>query len=145
MDVAGKVATGLALCPLELQILYGEQEMKIAVTANGNDLDAPVSLVVGRCSTFVFVDTGTMTFEAVANPALSASGGAGIQAAQFVVEYGTQAVLSGNVGPNAYEVFLAANVPVYLVKEGTGGKLWKPTKQGNFSPRSKRTHRLIQV
>ncbi|MGC8787249.1 MAG: NifB/NifX family molybdenum-iron cluster-binding protein [Anaerolineae bacterium] len=113
--------------------------MRIVVTANGNDLDAPVSLVFGRCSTFVFVDTETMAFEAIANPALSASGGAGIQAAQFVVERGAQAVLSGNVGPNAYGVFQAANVPVYLVSEGTvreaveaykAGKLW-PAEQAN--------------
>jgi hypothetical protein len=58
--------------------------VKIAVTANGQDLDAPTSPVFGRCPTYILVDVETMQFEAVANPALSAPGGAGIQAAQFV-------------------------------------------------------------
>jgi predicted Fe-Mo cluster-binding NifX family protein len=107
-------------------------KMKIVITANGDDLGSPVSLVFGRCSTFIFVDTETMAFEAVANPALSASGGAGIQAAQFVVERGAEAVLSGNVGPNAYGVFQAANVPVHLVGEGTVREAVEAYKAGKL-------------
>ena len=45
--------------------------MKIAVTANGNDLDAPVSPVFGRCPAYILVDTETMQYEAVTNPAVS--------------------------------------------------------------------------
>jgi predicted Fe-Mo cluster-binding NifX family protein len=93
--------------------------MKIIVTAEGSDLDAPASPRFGRCPTFVFVDTETLGFEAFPNPAAAASGGAGIQAAQFVVEQGAQAVLTGNLGPNAADVFRAANVPVYLNSEAT--------------------------
>lgn len=93
--------------------------MKIIVTAEGNDLNAPTSARFGRCPTFVFVETETLAFEAVPNPATSAPGGAGIQAAQFVVEHGAQAVLTGNVGPNAANVFQAADIPVYLNSETT--------------------------
>lgn len=93
--------------------------MKVAVTANGQDLDAPTSSVFGRCSTYILVDTETMQFEAVANPALSASGGAGIQAAQFVAGLGAEAIVTGNVGPNAYGVLRAAGVAVYLNNGGT--------------------------
>ena len=93
--------------------------MKVMVTAQGNDLNAPSNPRFGRCPIFVFVETETMAFEAVPNPAVSASGGAGIQAAQFVVEHGAQAVLTGNVGPNAADVLQAADVPVYLNNEST--------------------------
>ncbi len=93
--------------------------MKIVVSSNGADLDAPASPVFGRCPTFVFVDTETMSFEAVENPAVGAAGGAGIQAAQFVVVRGAQAVVTGNVGPNAFDVFGAAGISVYLFGEGT--------------------------
>jgi len=93
--------------------------MKIVVTSNSADLDGPASPVFGRCSTFIFVDIETMSFEAVENPAVGAGGGAGVQAAQLVVERGARAVLTGNVGPNAFHVFEAANVPVYLVRGGT--------------------------
>ena len=79
--------------------------MKIVVTANGADLSAQTSPIFGRCPTYVFVDTESMAFEAIENPAVSASGGAGIQAAQFVIERGAQAVLTGSMGPNATQVF----------------------------------------
>jgi predicted Fe-Mo cluster-binding NifX family protein len=93
--------------------------MKIVVTAEGGDLDAPTSPRFGRCPTFVFVETETLACETMQNPAASASGGAGIQAAQFVVEQGAKAVLTGNVGPNAAEVLQAANIPIYLNGEST--------------------------
>lgn len=93
--------------------------MKIVVTAEGNDLGAPTSPRFGRCPTYVFVETETMAFEALPNPAMSAPGGAGIQAAQFVVERGAQAVLTGNIGPNAADVFQAAGIPVYFNSEPT--------------------------
>jgi len=93
--------------------------MRIVVSANGADLDAPASPMFGRCPVYVFVDTDTMEFEAIENPAIAAAGGAGIQAAQFVVERGAQAVVTGNVGPNAFNVLQSANVPVLLFGGGT--------------------------
>lgn len=108
--------------------------MKVVVTSNGTDLDAPASPVFGRCSTYVFVDTETMQFEAVPNPAMSASGGAGIQAAQFIIERGAQAVLTGNVGPNAFNVFQAAGVPIYLVGENTVREAVEAYKSGQLQP-----------
>jgi predicted Fe-Mo cluster-binding NifX family protein len=93
--------------------------MKVVVTANGLGLDAPASPVFGRCSAYVFVDTDTMHFQGTENPAILAPSGAGIQAARFVVERGAQAVVTGNVGPNAFGVFQASGVPVYLFEGGT--------------------------
>lgn len=108
--------------------------MKVVITSNGADLDAPASPVFGRCPTYVFVDTETMQFEAVPNPAISASGGAGIQAAQFIIERGAQAVLTGNVGPNAFNVFQAAGVPVYLITESTVREAVEAYKSGQLRP-----------
>ena len=93
--------------------------MKIAVSSQGDTLDAAASPVFGRCPTYLFVEPETMEFEAVPNPAMNQAGGAGIQAAQFVVNQGAGAVLSGNLGPNAYDVLQAAGVPGFLVSEGT--------------------------
>jgi len=106
--------------------------MKIVVTANGADLDAPASPVFGRCPAYVFVDTETMAFEAVENPAIAAAGGAGIQAAQFVVERGAQAVVTGNVGPNAFSVFQSARTPVYLFGGGTVRQAVEAFKSGQL-------------
>jgi len=93
--------------------------VKVIVTANGTDLDAPASPVFGRCPVYIFVDAETMHFEATENPESDTLRGAGIQAAGFIVERGAQAVVTGNVGPNAFRVLQASGVPVYLSGGGT--------------------------
>jgi predicted Fe-Mo cluster-binding NifX family protein len=87
--------------------------MRIAVSAQGESLDALTSEVFGRAPTLIFVDTDTLAFEALSNPAMTQGGGAGTSAAQFVISRGAEAVLSGTFGPNAVEVFDAAGVPLY--------------------------------
>ena len=106
--------------------------MKIAVSSQGDTLDSPASPVFGRCPTYLFVEPETMEFEAVPNPAMSQGGGAGIQAAQFVVNQGANAVLSGNLGPNAYDVLQAAGVPGYLVAGGTVRQAVEAYKAGQL-------------
>lgn len=108
--------------------------MRIVVSAQGENLDAPASPVFGRCPIYIFVDSETMQFETVPNPAMSQSGGAGIQAAQFVLERGAQAVLTGNLGPNAFDVLQAAGVPGYLVPEGTVRQAVETFKTGRVQP-----------
>jgi len=108
--------------------------MKIAVSSQGEHLDAPASPVFGRCPTYLFVVPETMEFEAVPNPAMNQGGGAGIQAAQFVVNQGAEAVLSGNLGPNAFDVLQAASVPGFLVSEGTVRQAVEAYKAGQLQP-----------
>jgi predicted Fe-Mo cluster-binding NifX family protein len=115
--------------------------MKIVVTSTGGDLDAPASPMFGRCPFYVFVDSDTGEFEAVENPAMSAPGGAGIQAAQYVVAQGVQAALSGHVGPNAVQVLQAANVPVYLTSGGTVRQAVEAFKAGRLSTADQATVR----
>jgi len=93
--------------------------MKVVVSATGPGLQAATSPTFGRCPTYVFVDSETMQAETMENIAANAPGGAGIQAAQFVLEHGAQAVISGRVGPNAIDVLNAAQVPVYAFSGGT--------------------------
>ena len=93
--------------------------MKVAVSASGPSLDASVDPRFGRCAYFVIVDTDTMQFEAIPNSAQYAGGGAGIQAAQTVASKGVQAVLTGNVGPNAYQALSAAGIQIVTGVYGT--------------------------
>ena len=93
--------------------------MKIVVSSEGPGLKSAVSPIFGRCPVYVFIDTNTMAVEPIPNPAQNAPGGAGIQAAQFVVSKGVKAVLTGNVGPNANDVLSASGIDVYMVKGGT--------------------------
>jgi len=116
--------------------------MKVVVSAMGESLSAELSPIFGRCPAYVFVDTETMEFEAVPNPAMSAAGGAGIQAAQFVVSRGVQAALTGNVGPNAFNVLQAAGVQIYPVSEGTVQQAVEAYKGGQLQPVSGATSGL---
>jgi predicted Fe-Mo cluster-binding NifX family protein len=106
--------------------------MIIVITANGADLDAPASPVFGRCPAYVFVDTENMQFEGVENPAIGTASGAGIQAAQFVIERGAQAVVTGNVGPNAFNVFQSAGLPIYLGGNGTVREMAEAFRAGEL-------------
>jgi predicted Fe-Mo cluster-binding NifX family protein len=92
--------------------------MKICITSAGNNLTASVDPRFGRCQYFMFVDSGTMQFEAAGNPAFAA-GGAGIQAAQFVGNKGVEVVLTGDVGPNAFQALQAAGVKIITGVSGS--------------------------
>ncbi len=107
--------------------------MKIAITANGKNLDAETSPVFGRCPAFVFVDTESMDFDAVDNPAGEASGGAGIQAAQLIADHGAEAVASGSFGPNAYNTLNAAGIEMYKLQGDTVRKAVEHFKAGNLT------------
>jgi predicted Fe-Mo cluster-binding NifX family protein len=108
--------------------------MKVVVSAMQEGLDAEVSPVFGRCPVYVFVDTETMEFESAPNPAMSTPGGAGIQAAQFAVSKGVTAVLTGNVGPNAFNVLQAAGVTMYPVSGGSVREAVEALKSGSLQP-----------
>jgi predicted Fe-Mo cluster-binding NifX family protein len=94
-------------------------DMKIAISATGPDLDAQVDPRFGRCPCFVVMDLETEGIEVLENQAAIMSGGAGIQAAQMVVNAGVTAVITGNLGPNATDTLAAAGVKTYLGATGT--------------------------
>ena len=93
--------------------------MKIAITSSGDNLDSQMDPRFGRCQYFMIVDPDTMDFEAMPNESAMASGGAGIQAAQTIVNVGINGVITGNVGPNAFEVLSAAGIETMTGASGT--------------------------
>ncbi len=106
--------------------------MKIAISVAGQTLDAEVDPRFGRCRYFIFVDPETMQFEAVENSSAMAAGGAGISAAQMVAGKGAQAVLTGNCGPNAYNVLSAAGIQVVTGVSGNARDAVQKYKEGEF-------------
>ena len=91
--------------------------MKIAVTSYGEEMESTMDKSFGRAKWFVLVDSETGAYEAHSNRQnIDATQGAGIQAAQNVANLGAEAVLTGNVGPNAFKVLNAAGIRIFIVK-----------------------------
>ena len=93
--------------------------MKIAVSSYGKDLNSQIDPRFGRCAYFLIVNTDDMSFEAFENKGVSLSGGAGIQAGQFVVSKGAEAVITGNCGPKAVQTLSAAGVELFTGHTGS--------------------------
>ena len=106
--------------------------MKIAISSTGPDLDAPVDPRFGRCRFFVVVDLSTEEFEAVDNQAAEMSGGAGIQAAQMVINLDIDAVITGSLGPNAADTLRIAGVKAYLGASTTVREALRQYKAGRL-------------
>jgi len=94
--------------------------MKIAITTTTPNLDADIDPRFGRCQYFIIADPDTMEFETLENSGATAGGGAGIATAQTLAGKSIEAVLTGNCGPNAYEVLAAAGIKVVT---GVSGKV----------------------
>lgn len=110
--------------------------MKICVTATGDKMTSTVDPRFGRCSWFILVDTETMEFKALANPNESAVGGAGIQSAQLIAKEGVQAVVTGNVGPNASTTLSSLGVKTYIGASGTVEEAVRQYKEGKLKEAS---------
>ena len=94
--------------------------MKVAISAQGKDMNSPVDPRFGRAKYFIVVDTETESFAAHDNSQnLNAPQGAGIQAAKNVLDLGAEAVVSGNVGPKAFDTLMTAGITVYTGASGT--------------------------
>jgi predicted Fe-Mo cluster-binding NifX family protein len=106
--------------------------MKIAVSASEPELNSSVDPRFGRSPYFIFLDPTTMDFEAIKNPNLSSSSGAGIQAAQMVANKGVQALLTGSCGPNAFQTLEAAGVNVFIGVTGTVKEAAQKYKNGEL-------------
>lgn len=93
--------------------------MKIIITATTNKIDQPFSPRFGRADYFILIDSETREWEAFANPAADARGGAGPQAVQFIAEKGAEIVISGRYGPSAFTALRAANIKAYIAEDGS--------------------------
>jgi predicted Fe-Mo cluster-binding NifX family protein len=94
--------------------------VKLAVTSTGPELGSPIDPRFGRARYLLVVETGGRSVAAVDNrTGMNAAQGAGIQAAQSVIDNGATAVITGHCGPTAFRALKAAGIDVYLTAGGT--------------------------
>jgi predicted DNA-binding protein (UPF0251 family)/predicted Fe-Mo cluster-binding NifX family protein len=100
--------------------LRKENAMKVAVTSQGPDVDSTVDPRFGRAKYIIIVNPETGEFAAHDNTEnIDAARGAGTQTGRNVVASGATAVISGRVGPQAFETLRAGNVAVYTGATGS--------------------------
>lgn len=92
--------------------------MRIAATTLKGGIDDVVTPQFGRAATFTIVDYdgGVKNVEVVENKAASQSSGAGIAAAQTLVDKKVKVLLTGHVGPKAMNVLRAAGIRAYVAE-----------------------------
>lgn len=87
----------------------------------------------GRAPYFAVHDTETGTTELKENPASQVQGGAGLKAAQFVLDCQGDVLITPRCGMNSAEVLQAADVEIYK-SEGVGvSQNIKAFKEGKLS------------
>ena len=90
--------------------------MKICITSSGETVESLLDPRFGRCSYFVVADLESGEHTVIPNEAGISGGGAGISSGQLMVEKGVEAIVTGNVGPNAMNVLKAAGISIYRGK-----------------------------
>ena len=115
--------------------------MKICVTAVSSSLEAQIDPRFGRCPYFVIVNSETMKFEAVPNTGSGLMSGAGIQAAQTIANKGVKVLITGNVGPNAFQALSAAGIRIVTGAFGNVREVVEKYKSGELKEISSPTVR----
>jgi predicted Fe-Mo cluster-binding NifX family protein len=87
--------------------------MKIAIPADKNSLSADVYASLARAPFFAIYDTDTTGVEFIDNSAASSQGGAGIKAAQILVDSHVDVLITPRCGQNAADAINAAKIQMY--------------------------------
>lgn len=107
--------------------------MKVAITAQGQELSSMIDLRFGRAKWILVVDTDTGEHQVQDNAVhLNLPQGAGIQTGQNIANLGVEAVITGNVGPNAFRTLNAANIRIFLAAQQTVEQAVAAFKEGRL-------------
>jgi predicted Fe-Mo cluster-binding NifX family protein len=106
--------------------------MKICVTATADSLDAQMDPRFGRCAYLVIVDSENLQFVAIPNAAAGVTSGAGIQAAQTIANEGVTLLITGDVGPKAFQALSAAGIEIVTGAFGTVREAIEKFKKGEL-------------
>lgn len=87
--------------------------MIIAVSSMGKSGNNIMDSRFGRCSYFYIFDTEKNTEDVIENQGLISSGGAGMVSSRQIINKGVDVVITGALGPNAFDVLNMAGIKAY--------------------------------
>lgn len=91
--------------------------MNIAVSAFEEKKDALLDKRFGRCNYFQIYNEKKELIKAVKNEGQISGSGAGVSAAQQIIDENIDIVITGNLGPNAFKILKKANIKAYKCDE----------------------------
>lgn len=91
--------------------------MKIAIPVDDKNMETNVYQSFGRTPYFLIYDTETKESVFIDNSAAASQGGAGIKAAQTIVDNKVSAIITPRCGENAAEVIKSADIKIYKTKD----------------------------
>ena len=93
--------------------------MKIVIPADIMSTDSSVCQSFGRTPYYAVYNTETCNTEFIENSAASSAGGAGIKAAQMIVDIGASIIITFRCGENAANVLLPAGIKIFTAQNNT--------------------------
>ena len=93
-----------------------------------------VCVSFGRAPYFLFHNTETDTTEYIENPAAQAQGGAGLKAAQFLVDQEVDVILTVRCGQNSADVFSAAEIKIFKTQGSSAEENLRAFEKGQLEP-----------
>lgn len=87
--------------------------MKIAISATGETNEALLDMRFGRCRYFQIYNTESGETVSLENKGMSSSGGAGIASSNQLVDEKVDVIITGSLGPNAFEIIKKAGIKAY--------------------------------
>ncbi|MGI6771927.1 MAG: NifB/NifX family molybdenum-iron cluster-binding protein [Acutalibacteraceae bacterium] len=93
--------------------------MKIAIPVDEKTLESKVCVSFGRTPYFLIYDVETKDSIFIDNSAAASTGGAGIKAAQIIVDNKANALLTPRLGENAADVLKPAEIKIYKTTTGS--------------------------
>jgi len=105
--------------------------VKIAISADGSNLNAKVGHKFGTSQYLVIVDLESGDCEAVPNPGASGQRGAGMQAIVLAIGRDVKVVLTGYCSPTVYNQLEANGIEVLTGVSGTVGEIVEKYKRGD--------------
>lgn len=87
--------------------------MKIAMSATGKNSEDLLDKRFGRCEYFQIHDIESGEVKVLENKGQNSSGGAGIAASNQLIDENIDVIITGNLGPNAFELIEKSGIKSY--------------------------------
>ncbi|MGO0122445.1 NifB/NifX family molybdenum-iron cluster-binding protein [Desulfothermobacter acidiphilus] len=107
--------------------------MKIAISSQGDTLEALVEPNFGESSYFLIYDTESGSCQAIPNR-MREEEETGLKIVEMLKEQGVEAVVTGNLGPNALHSIAAAGIESRIGAGGTVKEAIQAYFRGELSP-----------